>query len=119
MPNVRIVTRSTMVNQYMQFCSGENFEPLSRETLFRILEVRGASQQKALQGLDNKAADGVAAFHTLEKIATQLERMGASSEWVKTTKKNLKESKRYLKTQYKVHCKEERDCANHCKSFAL
>ena len=120
MPNVvRIVTRSTMVSQYMQFCSDENFEPLSRTTLFRILEVRGASQQKALQGLDNTAADGVAAFDTLEKIAAQLERMGASSEWVKTTKRNLKDSKRYLKTQYKVHCKEERDCADHCKSFAL
>ena len=38
---------------------------------------------------------------------------------MKTTKRNLKDSKRYLKTQYKVHCKEERDCADHCKSFAL
>ena len=80
MPNVvGIVTRSTMVSQYMQFCRDENFEPLSRGTLFRILEARGASQQKALQGLDNTAADGVAAFDTLEKIAAQLERMGASS----------------------------------------
>ena len=45
MPNViRKVTRSTMVKQYLQFCEEEQFEPLSRSTLFRILEVRKASQ---------------------------------------------------------------------------
>ena len=44
MPNViRKVTRSTMVKQYLQFCEEEQFEPLSRSTLFRILEVREAS----------------------------------------------------------------------------
>ena len=49
MPNIiRKVTRSTMINQYLQFCAEENFEPLSRATLFRILEVREASQQKSL-----------------------------------------------------------------------
>ena len=43
MPNViRKVTRSTMVKQYLQFCEEEQFEPLSRSTLFRILEVREA-----------------------------------------------------------------------------
>ncbi|KAK3751919.1 hypothetical protein QZH41_007935 [Actinostola sp. cb2023] len=58
MPNViRIVTRSTMVNQYQQFCDENAFEPLSRSTLFRILEVREASERKSLQGLDNTAAD--------------------------------------------------------------
>ena len=47
MPNVvRTVTRSTMVKQYQIFCEEENFDPLSRSTLFKILEVRGASQRK-------------------------------------------------------------------------
>jgi hypothetical protein len=45
MPNVvRTVTRSTIVAQYLQFWKNEDFEPLSRSTLFRILEVRQASQ---------------------------------------------------------------------------
>ena len=45
MPNViRKVTRSTMVKQYLHFFEEEQFESLSRSTLFRILEVREASQ---------------------------------------------------------------------------
>ena len=56
MPNVvRTVTRSTMLSQYTQFCQEENFQPLSRSTLFKILEVREASQRKSLQGLDTAA----------------------------------------------------------------
>ena len=43
MPNVlRTVARSTMINQYFEFCKEEKFEPLSRSTLFKILEVRQA-----------------------------------------------------------------------------
>ena len=60
MPNVvRTVTRSTMIEQYMEYCKEFEtcHEPLSRSTLFKILEVREASQRKSLQGLDNTAAD--------------------------------------------------------------
>jgi len=49
-----------MVKQYLQFCEEEQFEPLSCATLFRVLEVREASQQKSRSGLDNVAADGSA-----------------------------------------------------------
>ena len=66
MPNViRTVTRSTLVAQYLKYCKDENFDnPPSRSTLFRILEVREASQRKSMQGLDNTAAEGTtAAFH--------------------------------------------------------
>jgi len=67
MPNVvRTVTRSTMINQYMQLCQEEKCEPLSRTTLFKILDVREASQRKSLQGLYNTAADGSAAFQRLK-----------------------------------------------------
>ena len=68
-PNVvRTVTWSTMISQYMQFCQKEKCEPLSRSTLFRILEVREASQRKSLQGLDNTAADESAGFQMVEMI---------------------------------------------------
>ena len=73
-PNVmRTVTRSTIISQYTQFCQEEKCEPLSRSTLFRILEVREASQRKSLQGLDNTAADGSAGFQMVEMIVDNLE----------------------------------------------
>ena len=66
MPNVvRTVGRSTMVEQYHQHCGEEEYEPLSKSTLYRILKVRGASQGKSLQGLDNTAASGAESFDTL------------------------------------------------------
>lgn len=77
MPNViRTVARTTMIAQYLKHCEEEQFESLSRTTLYRILEVREASQRKALQGLDNIAADGASAFDSLSKIVEELERAG-------------------------------------------
>ncbi len=121
MPNVvRTVTRSTMISQYTQFCREENVEPLSRSTLFKILEVRQASQRKSLQGLDNTAADGSAAFYTVEMIVDNLEKGGLTKEWCGDVKEKLRDAKRYLKTGYRVHCKpEESPCPDHCRKFAL
>ncbi|CAB4028800.1 Retrovirus-related Pol poly, partial [Paramuricea clavata] len=121
MPNVvRTVTRSTMISQYTQFCREENVEPLGRSTLFKILEVREASQRKSLQGLDNTAADGSAAFHTIEMIVDNLEKGGLAREWCVDVKGKLRDAKRYLKTGYRVHCKpEESTCPDHCRKFAL
>ena len=60
MPNVvRTVERCTIINQCLDFCKEENFSPMSRTTLWKILEVQEASQRKSLTGLDNTAADGV------------------------------------------------------------
>ena len=59
MPNIiRKVTRSTRVNQYKQFYKEEQIEPLSRATLFCIIKVTEASQQKSMSGLDNIASEG-------------------------------------------------------------
>ena len=47
MPNVvRIVGRSTMIEQYFKHCSEGGVDPLGRSTLYRILQVREASQKK-------------------------------------------------------------------------
>ena len=121
MPNVvRTVARSTMLAQYLQYCNEEEFEPLSRATMYRILEVREASQRKALQGLDNVAADGAAAFDTIEGVVDELEKAGADPEWSGNVKEKLNDGKKYLKTNYKVHCKEDGSpCADHCRVFAL
>lgn len=121
MPNVvRTVARSTMINQYFEFCKEEQFEPLSRSTLFKILDVREASQRKSLQGLDNIAADGAAGFQTAARIIDDLEKGGGNKQWCNDAKRRLRDSKQYLKTDYPVHCKpDESTCADHCRKFAL
>ena len=122
MPNiVRTVTRSTMIHQYQQYCDEEGFSPLSVRTLYKILEVREASQRKSLQGLDNIATDGAAGFESLEKIVDELQSLGAEITWCKENKARLKECKCYLKTEYPVHCRDGQPstCADHCRNFAL
>ena len=101
MPNVvRTVTRSTMISQYIQFCQEKKCEPLSRSSLFKTLKVREASQRKSLQGLDNTAADGPAAFQMVKRIVDDLEKGGLARQWCTEVKGKLKNGKRYLKTGY-------------------
>ena len=121
MPNVvRTVGLSTMVEQYHQHCREEEYEPLCKSTLYRILKVRGASQRKSLQGLDNTAASGAESFDTLTKVVGDLEQCGARHEWCEETLKDLKGGKRYLKTSYRVHCRDDSDeCPHHCRQHAL
>ena len=69
MPNVvRTVTKSTLISEYQKHCRETEFSPLSRATLFRILEVKQASQRKSLHGLDNTAADGSSAFNSITNL---------------------------------------------------
>ena len=121
MPNVvRTVNRSTMIEQYMEYCKENCHEPLSRSTLFKILEVREASQRKSLQGLDNTAADGTAGFQTLETLVETLEKGGMEKQWCLDVRRKLRDAKRYLKTDFRVHCQpHDSTCADHCGHFAL
>ena len=117
---VRTVTRATMVSQYFEYCKEQEYDPLSRTTLFKILEVREASQRTSLQGLDNTAADGASAFQTLESIVDAMEKGGMDKQWCVNTCRHLRDAKRYLKTEYRVHCKaSESACADHCRTYAL
>ena len=103
MPNVvRSVIQTTMINQYLQYCDEERFSPLSNRTLYKILDVREASQRRPLQGLDNTATDGAAGFETLEKIVDELKSLGADSNWCAQSKTTLKACKWYLKTEYPI-----------------
>ena len=88
--------------------------------MFRILQVREASQQKSLQGLDNIAEEGAEAFESVHKIVDDLKECGASATWCNEVQNGLKNGKRYLKTEYRVHCREEESlCPDHCRYFAL
>ena len=122
MPNIiRTVTRSTMIAQYLPFCKDGGFEPLSRATMYRVLNVREASQRKSLQGLDNTSADGAEGFQRITRIVEDLEdQYGADKDWCAEVRSHFKKGKCYLKTGYRVHCREEEShCADHCRKFAL
>ena len=59
-------------------------------------------------------------METLERVIEELQKAGASPEWGANTKEKLDQAKRYLKTDYKVHCKEESSpCADHCRDCLL
>ena len=114
MPNVvRTVTRSTMIHQYQQYCDEEKFSPLSIRTLYKILEVREASQRRSLQGLDNIATDGAAGFET--------KTLGVEPRWCIESMTTLKACERYLKTEYPINCRDGQPstCPDHCRNFAL
>ena len=83
--------------------------------------MREASQRKSLQGLDNTASSGAEGFDTLNKIVDDLEQCGARHKWCEGSRDNLKGAKRYLKTSYRAHCREDSDnlCAEHCREHAL
>ena len=109
-----------MIEQYLEYCKEQCFEPLSRSTLFKILEVRKASQRQRLQGLDNTAADGAGAFETLARVVEALEKGGIKKEWCQNVCQNLRDAKRYLKTDFRVHCLPRYStCSDHCRTFAL
>jgi len=121
MPNfVRTVTRSTMIEQYLEYCKGQCHEPLSRSTLFKILEVQQASQRKSLHGLENTTADGAAGFQTLETLIETLEKGGMEKQWCLNVRTKLGDAKRYLKTDFRLHCQpHDSTCAYHCRYFSL
>jgi hypothetical protein len=121
MPNViRKVTSSTMIMQYLQFCKEKQFEALSQATLFRILKVREASQQKSLSGLDNTAVEGSGGFQRLHGIVDELEQIGLEKSMADELRKSFRDGKKYFKTEYQSHCEDdESQCPHHCRKFGL
>lgn len=119
-PNaIRTAIPSRIVKQYLAFCSESGFKPVGERTLFRILEVCQASQQKSLQGLDYVSTEGSEAFDVLEEAVETLEQNGVDGLWTKEMKANLKNGKRYLKNDYQTHIGSEETCPDHCICFSL
>lgn len=103
-PNVvRNIIPEQCILQYESYCQEMNFQPMSRSTLRRVLNVCSASARKSLQGLDYISATGGKAFDDLENI---VDKLGDCYEkgltWAKQTNQKLKDAKRYLKGDYKV-----------------
>ena len=100
---VRKVIPERVIQQYNLFCTETGFAPMGRSTLHNILDVCSASVRNSLQGLDYFTAQGTQAFDDLESVVDKLgEDCGMGSSWVKEKKEQLKEGKRYLKSDYKV-----------------
>lgn len=119
-PNViRTMLPSRIIKQYVSYCQETAFEPASERTLYRIVDVCAASKQKSLQGLDYFLTEGAQAFESLESVINTFEEGGATSIWGKEAKTNLKEAKRYLKTDFKSHVGPDERCVDHCTGYSL
>ena len=96
-----------MIEQYLEHCCEEDFDPLGKPTLYRILQVREASRRRSLQGLDNTAVIGAEGFEAMHKIVEELKEGGATEKWCGEDRRALKDAKRYLKTEHGMHCQED------------
>ena len=100
---VRKVIPERVIQQYNLFCTETGFAPMGRSTLRNILDVCSASVRNSLQRLDYFTAQGEQASDDLESVVDKFgEDCGMGSSWVKEKKEQLKEGKRYLKSDYKV-----------------
>ena len=83
--------------------------------------ISAVKSRYTVHGLDNTAADGSSAFDSMENVLNSLQQ--ASNEkisWFEETRKSLRASKKYLKTDFRVLCKEtESPCSDHCRKYAL
>ena len=102
-PNVvRMMIPESIVKQYFAYAEESNFEPLSRRTLLNILSVCSASVRKSLQGLDYVSSNGAQAFDDLCDVAQRLGDDFMGMSWARGQKEHLKNTKRYLKSDFKV-----------------
>ena len=86
--------------------------------LYRFFRYYSFCHSRSLQGLDNIAADGATGFQTMERIVDDLKEKGSDREWCIRAQRRLQEGKRYLKTDYRVHCTEDSSpCKDHCRNI--
>ena len=101
-PNVvRMLIPERITQQYFQFCAETEFTPMSKRTLFRVLDVCSASVRKLQQGLDNFSAQGTEAFEDLCETVDRIADQAKSQAWAKETKQALRSAKQYLRADYK------------------
>lgn len=102
-PNVvRTMIPEQIVQQYQSYCHETGFVPMSHSTLCRILKVCSASVRKSLQGLDYVSAEGAKAFDELAAVIENLGDYGKGLSWAKSQCEKLKQTKCYLKGDFKV-----------------
>ena len=96
--NFTLVTKcSHSISFYLEACENSDYNPLSKSCLWRIQASIKPSKRKHLGGFDNLTASGINGFETLLKLASKY-------RIEKTTTKTIQNGKRYLKTNYQMHC---------------
>ena len=99
---IRTMIPRRLVRQYQAYCEETEFQPFGAATMLRILSACSATVRKSLQGLDYTAAAGAKGFDELCTLVERLEDKGLSKGTAKCWERSLKESKQYLKSDYKV-----------------
>ena len=84
------------ISFYLEACESSDYNPLSKSSLWRILASIKPSGRKHLGGFDNLTASGINRFETLLKLV--------SKHRIEKTTKTIQNGKRYLKTNYQMHC---------------
>lgn len=115
---IRNLNSTRIIQHYYEYCCQMfiGFEPLGSSSLFKILEKCKASTRKAQQGLNNFVAEGRAAFEVLQKL---VESLPIDADAKKLLKASLRQSKQYLKTDYKINVARSSQVPDHCIEFAL
>ncbi|CAF1530589.1 unnamed protein product [Adineta ricciae] len=115
---VRVMMKNHIFQLYHQHCIQTCFDrPLSRSTVYRLLDVCKMQQKKTMCGLDSFVVDGNNGFDMLETIVRDL-------ELNKNEEKNMLQlvslSRNYLKFEYPQNVNDNNsNCATHCRLFAL
>ena len=115
----RTLIPSRIIEQYTSYCREQHFEPASTRSLFRMLEICSASMQRSLMGLITSQRKGTEAFDNLRAIIDTLVENGEEGHWAEIMRRDLKEAKRYLKTDYKTRASRNEKNSDHCTVHAL
>ncbi|CAF3212058.1 unnamed protein product, partial [Rotaria sp. Silwood2] len=99
---IRSINSTRIIQQYYEYCHQmcSDFSPLGSSSLYKILDCCKASTQKALQGLNNFVADGVAAF---EGLTSMIGNLLIDAHEKTRLAKYLQRAKQYLKSDVKLH----------------
>lgn len=109
-----------MIDIYNSYGEENEFTPLSRATLYNILNVCSVSKHRNVHGLHNITADGHRGFELIEKLIKGIENEDIISLEKKIELiKHLKSGKEYLKVYYKLHVSPNSKCADHCIKWGL
>ncbi|CAF4541313.1 unnamed protein product, partial [Rotaria sp. Silwood2] len=119
---IRNLAPQRIITQYYNYCKeyyGNTFRPLGQSSLFSILNECTASTRRSLQGLDSYSAEGSTAFDFLMSIVDGLSTLGLTANNAAELKRDLQDSRNYLKTDYKVHISRSSPVPDHCSIYAL
>ncbi|CAF4535520.1 unnamed protein product [Rotaria sp. Silwood2] len=115
---VRTMMKNHILQLYQRHCIQTSCaQPLSRSTVFRLLDACKMRGKKTMSGLDSFSVDGNAGFDILQRLVKELQ---VNNTEEKNLLQLIKLSRNYLKFGYRQNVsQDDTDCATHCRLFAL